>query len=173
MKFAQLASLSILLSAPALADTKITGAKLAFEAPAILDLVEDLENWLDERTGLPRSDIPVAEIALIEPGTDVLYEGRMTQLESTMRGLYDEESATIYLVRPWFGDTPYEKSILLHELTHHRQVSAKHWYCPQAMEWDAYRFQEDFLNDLGETGNFHWGWVVLASSCAPRDHHPD
>ena len=54
-----------------------------------------------------------------------------------------------------------------------RQAAAHHWYCPQAMEWDAYLIQERYLNALGETGGFNWAWVLLASSCTARDHHPD
>lgn len=175
MKAAKTALLCLTLALPAAAkaEPEITGTRLAFEPQAILDTAEVLDFWLDAYTDLPRSDVPLARIALINAGEEVLYEGRMTQLDSTVRGLYDEKSATIYLTRPWFGDTAKDRSVLLHELVHHRQANAKHWYCPEAMEWDAYLIQEDYLNALGETGDFNWGWVVLASSCAVRDHHPD
>lgn len=167
------AALSLTLAAPALAAPEITGTHLVFEPGAIQAIAEDVDLWLDVYTDLPRSDDPLAEIALIEPGSEVDYEGRMTRLDDTVRGLYDEETATIYLVRPWFGDSAMDRSVLLHEMVHHRQVAAQHWYCPQAMEWDAYLHQEAYLDALGETGDFHWGWVLLASSCTVRDHHPD
>jgi hypothetical protein len=41
------------------------------------------------------------------------------------------------------------------------------------MEWGAYLLQEEYLNALDQSGGFNWGWVLLASSCAVRDHHPD
>ena len=63
--------------------------------------------------------------------------------------------------------------MLLHELYHHRQVEARHWYCPEAMEWDAYRVQAGFLGALGEDGGFDWVRLALISSCTPGDHHPD
>ena len=173
MPFTKVAAMSLLLAAPATAEPEITGTRRAFEPQAILETAEELELWLDAHTDLPRSEVPLERIALVEAGSDVLYGGRTTQLDSTVRGLYDEETATIYLVRPWFGDTARDRSILLHEMVHHRQASSQHWYCPQAMEWDAYLFQEDYLNAHGQTGGFNWGWVVLASSCGPRDHHPD
>lgn len=166
-------SLALLAAAPALAAPEITGARMAFEPQAIRTLVEDLDAWLDARTDLPRSAKPLARVALIDAGSEVPYHGRTTRLGDTVRALYDEAAATIYLVRPWFGDTARDRSILLHELVHHRQATAQHWYCEEAMEWDAYLIQEDYLNALGETGGFNWAWVALASSCATRDHHPD
>lgn len=166
-------ALTLALATPAAAEPDVAGARLAFEPRAILDIREDLGLWLDAYTDLPRAEVPLARIELVEPASSVLYEGRMTRLDDTVRGLYDEESATIYLVRPWFGDRASDRSVLLHEMAHHRQAHQKHWYCPEAMEWGAYLVQEDYLAAHGETGNFNWGWIVLASSCAPRDHHPD
>lgn len=169
----QAALISLLLSGAGAAEPDITGAQLAFEPQAILNAVEELDAWLDIYSDLPQAKEPIGEIALIEAGAEVLYEGQMTQLDSTVHGLYDAETTTIYLVRPWFADTVRDRSVLLHEMVHHRQAAAQHWYCPQAMEWDAYRLQEDYLNMLDQTGGFNWGWVLLASSCAVRDHHPD
>lgn len=167
------AAFCIFIGSAASAEPAITGVQLAFEPQAILEIVEELDAWLDGYSDLPRSSEPLHQIALIEPGSEVPYEGQMTHLDSTVRGVYDAETATIYLVRPWFGDTARDRSVLLHEMVHHRQSSAQHWYCPQAMEWDAYLLQEDYLNAYDQTGGFNWGWVVLASSCAVRDHHPD
>jgi hypothetical protein len=160
-------------AAGASAEPEIDGARLAFEPAAIREIVVDLEAWLDVHTDLPRSDVPLDRIALIQAGAEVDYEGQPTRLGDTVRGLYDADTATIYLVRPWFGDTARHRSTLLHELVHHRQATAQHWYCDAAMEWDAYKTQDAYLAAHGETGGFNWAWVALVSSCAPRDHHPD
>lgn len=167
------ALVSLFLSGAVSAEPSISGAQMAFEPRAILDTVGELDAWLDIYSDLPQAEEPVREIALIEAGTEVLYEGQMTQLDDNVRGLYDATTATIYLVRPWFGDTARDRSVLLHEMAHHRQATAQHWYCPQAMEWGAYLLQEKYLNVLDQSGGFNWGWVLLASSCAVRDHHPD
>lgn len=167
------AAILLALAGPAVAAPETGSSSRALGSPTRQALIEELEDWLDANTELPRSAIPLVRVALIAAGDEVSYEGRLTRLEDTVRGLYDEGSATIYLVRPWSGDTAWDRSVLLHELVHHRQAAARHWYCPQAMEWDAYRIQESYLDAHGQTGDFQWGWVLLVSSCASRDHHPD
>ncbi len=168
-----IALVGLAIAGAARAAPEVVGARMAFEPQAIRATVAELESWLDANTDLPRGEAPPARIALIEAGAAVPHDGRMTRVGDTVRGLYDERSATIYLIRPWFGDTATDRGTLLHELVHHRQVEAQHWYCGRAMEWDAYRIQEAYLRDHGETAGFNWAWVALLSSCAPRDHHPE
>jgi hypothetical protein len=60
--------------------------------------------------------------------------------------LYDNALRTIYLAKPWRGDTPAETSILVHELVHHLQDAAGMTFeCPQAREKVAYEAQERWL----------------------------
>ena len=173
MTFLKAAALSLIIAGPAVAEPIVSGTRMPFEEDAILGIAEELDLWLDVHTDLPRAETRIAEIALIPAGTELDYEGTATTLDNSVRGLYDQTVSTIYLVRPWFGDTARDRSVLLHEMIHHRQASAQHWYCPQAMEWDAYLLQEDYLKAHGQTGGFNWAWLALASSCAVRDHHPD
>jgi hypothetical protein len=173
MHFIKSTLFAFALVSPAMADPQIAGMTSPHQTQAILNTMEELDLWLDAYTDLPRSQVPLARIALVPPGAEILYEGQMTQIEHSVRGVYDAESATIYLVRQWYGETAFDRSVLLHEMVHHRQATARHWYCPQAMEWDAYLLQERYLNAHDETGDFNWAWVLLASSCAVRDHHPD
>lgn len=178
MNFLVPALTAILFAAPAFAGAEISGPEIsgthtAGEQQQILQTMDELDLWLDENTHLPRSTRPLARVELVPQGAEVLYEGQMTLLEDTVRGVYDGKTASIYLVRHWLPDDVHDRSVLLHELVHHRQEDAKHWYCPQAMEWDAYLIQEDYLKAHKQTGNFNWAWVLLQSSCALRDHHPD
>ena len=161
------------LAAPAGAEPRVEGHLSPIEPRMILNTIEELNLWLDAYTDLPRSDVPIARIVLLDPGVETALGGPQLQIGETVRGVYDAEAATIYLIRQWYGDSAFDRSVLLHEMVHHRQVSAQHWYCPQAMEWEAYLIQEEYLKAHGETGNFNWAWVLLASSCAVRDHHPD
>lgn len=163
----------LLATIPAAAEPEVAGLRTPYERQAILAIAEELDLWLDTHTDLPRPPLPLARVELVAPRAEILHEGHMTALGGSVRGVYDTQTATIYLVRQWFGDTARDRSVLLHEMVHHRQAHAQHWYCPQAMEWDAYLIQEDYLNAHGETGAFNWAWVLLASSCAVRDHHPD
>ncbi|MDG4649736.1 hypothetical protein P6F26_14925 [Roseibacterium sp. SDUM158017] len=174
MNILEIGLLALTFAAPAaaVAAPRIEGQRSPHEPRAILGAVEALDLWLDAHTDLPRAG-PLARIVLVPPGGDIRYDGRTMQIHETVRGVYDATSATIYLVRQWYGETPLDRSVLLHEMVHHRQEKARHWYCPQAMEWDAYQIQEAYLNAHGETGGFNWAWVLLASSCAVRDHHPD
>jgi hypothetical protein len=151
---------------------QIEGAHTPAEEGAIDALHQTLDAWLSVYSDYPETERPVARILVVEPGYEFEHLGRMTVLGGTMRGAYASDTATIYLLRPWNAGRPRDQSVLLHELVHHRQVDAKHWYCGQAMEWDAYKLQEEFLAAHGIDPEFHWTRILLESSCAVRDHHP-
>ncbi|WP_294621621.1 DUF6647 family protein [uncultured Roseovarius sp.] len=143
------------------------------EARDIQALVVQLEGWLDAKTDLPRRDtapairlISMAHLARLAPI-------RAANEASHTRGLYDPDTETIWLVRPWSRKSPYDVSVLLHELTHHRQAEHGHWYCPGAQELPAYRLQQAWLNELGLEPNVNWIAVILEAGCTSRDFHPD
>jgi len=142
-------------------------------APArVLAIVTGLEGWLDRVSPYPaRMELP--EIVFVDPGDAAAMRERSGRLGGRLRGLYSAPRATIYLVRPWDPRDPRDVSVLLHELVHHRQVTARHWYCDAAQEWDAYRLQERWLAELGLDAGFYWPAVLLEASCTPRDIHPD
>ena len=89
------------------------------------------------------------------------------------RGFYDIELEVIYIVKPWSPQNPKDVSVVLHELVHHRQQTAQHWYCPGAQELPAYRLQEKWLAERGLTVPINWVAVVLEAGCSRRDMHPD
>lgn len=143
------------------------------EAKTLPDLVEHMEVWLDQNTDLPRrAEAP--EIRLTSEATVArLAPMRAASDTSRTRGLYDPDSATIWLVRPWSAKNPHDVSTLLHELVHHRQAAHGHWYCPGAQELPAYRAQQAWLNALGLEPDVNWVAVVLEAGCTPRDIHPE
>ncbi len=143
------------------------------EARSLPELVGHLETWLDAETGLPRRGqapairlASAAQVARLAPM-------RAAAEASHTRGLYDPDSATIWLVRPWDARDPFDVSVLLHELVHHRQAGHGHWYCPGAQELPAYRLQQAWLNRLGLEPDVNWVAVVLESGCTRRDIHPE
>ncbi|MGI3184472.1 DUF6647 family protein [Nioella aestuarii] len=143
------------------------------EARTMQDLVDQMEDWLDTHTDLPRrATSPRIQL------TDHAHVASMSQdhraaASPTLRGLYDPDEEAIWLVRPWDACNPYDVSTLLHELVHHRQAEAGHWYCPGAQELPAYRIQQAWLNDLGLEPDVNWIAVVIEAGCTPRDIHPD
>lgn len=139
----------------------------------LAELVSHLETWLDTNTDLPRRDsMPTfAQVSLAKAND--LQRGAQAVRADTTRGLYDPETQAIYLVRPWDARNPFDVSVLLHELVHHRQNGGGHWYCPGAQELDAYRIQEAWLAELGLEPNVNWIAVILEAGCTPRDIHPD
>ena len=137
------------------------------------ELVAQLDRWLDTHTDLPRR----TTAALIRL-TDLAHVASMshdhrTAASPTLRGLYDPDAETVWLVRPWDARNPYDVGTLLHELVHHRQAEAGHWYCPGAKELPAYRVQQAWLNELGLEPDVNWIAVVIEAGCTPRDIHPD
>jgi hypothetical protein len=135
-----------------------------------VELVEDLQHWIDTKTTLPAADTP-ATIVFVD-SQDVAEPSEMaSKIGSLPRGLYDPKTRTITLVRPWSAENPQDVAVLLHELVHHRQ-GGKHFYCEAAKENAAYHIQKDWLAERHLGLDVNWIAVVLASSCAARDIHP-
>jgi hypothetical protein len=143
------------------------------EARDMQALVGQLEGWLDAKTDLPRRDTAPAIRLISTAHLARLAPIRAANEASHTRGLYDPDTETIWLVRPWSRKSPYDVSVLLHELTHHRQAEHGHWYCPGAQELPAYRLQQAWLNELGLEPNVNWVAVILEAGCTSRDFHPD
>jgi hypothetical protein len=139
-------------------------------SPPIAALVSELENWLDRESRYKRRSIPVT-VRIV--GAEVLPSADMMPGVQgfSLRGYYDPSSATIYLFEPWSVLNPYDVSVLLHELVHHRQHSLPHWECPNAQERPAYRLQDHWLRERGLDGHFNWLAVLMLSRChtAPLD----
>ncbi|MGR3322575.1 MAG: DUF6647 family protein [Pseudooceanicola sp.] len=142
------------------------------EARTLPDLVETLNLWLDAHSPWPRRDAPVDVLmnAPIPPGSDM---ARASRAGAVPRGLYDPDRREIRLLRPWSPARVQDVSVLLHELAHHRQQHAQHWYCPGQQEESAYRLQEQWLAEQGAEIAINWIAVVLESGCTKRDIHPD
>lgn len=133
-------------------------------------LIEELYYWIDTTTALPAADTS-ATIVFVD-ARDLAEPSEMaSMIGSTPRGLYDPDTGTILLVRPWSADKPQDVAVLLHELVHHRQ-DGKHFYCEAAKEHAAYHVQKNWLAERELTLDVNWIAIVLASSCAVRDIHP-
>ncbi len=135
-------------------------------------LLEPLNAWLDTQLEYPRREV-TPTIRLVDPSEARDIQGPVGRMTGPMRGLYDPENATIYLVRPWTADDPTSVSVLLHELVHHRQTGARHFFCPGAQEPEAYALQEAWLAERGIELNINRIAVVLEGGCTRTDFHPD
>lgn len=138
----------------------------------LVDTLAALERWLDVNSPYPRrSDAPSIQF-LKRTDISCLPDNRLRPA-ANYRGFYDIDRAMIFIVEPWSLSNPRDVSVLLHELVHHRQQIAKHWYCPGAQELPAYRLQEKWLAERGIEAPINWIAVVLESGCTRRDIHPD
>lgn len=157
-----------------LADTEIR----LDEPPARQDveeldrLIQDLERWLDANSPWQRR-AGAPTIRIVGPGVAATrHRGETGFQRGRLRGLYDPDLQEILLVRPWDSRKPEDVSVLLHELTHHRQAP-HHWVCPAAQELPAYRLQEAWLAEHDLVAEVNWIAVVLDAGCRRRDVHPD
>ncbi len=134
-------------------------------------LISELNTWLDTETEYREWDNQPL-IKLIEAEQADKLHGVADRSGGRIRGLYDAEIETIYLTEPWSPDNPRDVGVLLHELVHHRQKE-RHWYCEQAQEWRAYQIQAQWLAERNIADGFYWPAILLQSSCAKRDVHPE
>lgn len=141
-------------------------------AASLAELVQVLDRWLDLESPWPaRATAP--RIRMISPQRAQAMPAGVGRLGASRRGLYDPDTQTIFLVRPWSMRNPQDASVLLHELAHHRQATARHWVCPGQQELPAYRLQAAWLAERGETIAINWIAATLAGGCRPDDFHPD
>ena len=134
------------------------------------ELIEELHHWIDTTIDLPAAD--TSATIVFADAKDVAEPSEMaSMIGSKPRGIYDPDTGTITLVRPWSAENPQDVAVLLHELVHHRQ-GGKHFYCEAAKEHAAYNVQESWLAERELTLDVNWIAIVLASSCAARDIHP-
>lgn len=166
------ALVSAVMAPTANAGVEVVGAADRTEIERVSEVVSALNRWVDDSSDYPAARVD-PRVVFVAPGaiSGIRHEAR--KFDERTHGVYDAETSTIYLHRPWSASDIRDIGVLLHELVHHRQVDARHWYCPQAMEWDAYALQESFLAEAGVESDINWVSVVLESSCAPRNHHPD
>lgn len=141
-------------------------------AAGMPDLVEVLEAWLDGQVTYPRKSAP-PRIVTVDAATAAALPGVSARMGLRPRGLYDPDTATIYLIEPWRPDRARDVSVLLHELVHHRQAGARHWYCPGAQEPEAYDLQAAWLAERGYEIAVNRIAIVLEAGCTPKDVHPD
>jgi hypothetical protein len=138
---------------------------------SLSEIVAALEIWLDENSTLPRRAHP-PEVRLVPAAFAKNQYGSAGFMGGHLRAYYDGETETVTLVAPWNPKSLADRSILLHELVHHRQKPF-HAYCDGAKELPAYKLQAAWAEPLGIDLDINWMAAVLESGCTPRDFHPD
>lgn len=141
------------------------------DARSMAELVGHLDDWLDRHSGYPRKPGRL-KVRQVTPTRAEMLHGTAAR-HGRLRGLYDPEMRVIYLVTPFSARAAADVSVLLHELVHHRQHGARHWYCFGAQEPEAYDLQAAWLAEQGEALPVNRIAVVLSAGCTPRDIHPD
>lgn len=135
-------------------------------------LVQELLDWIaansDYDTAQSQADPP--EVVFCDAGDAIDYAGADTLVEPGERGLYDFEARRIFLVAPWAPDDPHDVAVLLHELVHDVQFSARTWECPNATEWEAYELHEAWLAERDIDADIDWLSVYFWSSCRRNPH---
>lgn len=141
-------------------------------ATSMTTLVSALDDWLDVQSDWPRRDM-FPRVRLVSEWQAAARQGATASFQrGRLRGLYDPDRSEILLVRPWDRRDAGDVAVLLHELAHHRQAP-HHWYCRAAQELPAYRLQELWLREQGQSLDANWVAVVLDAGCTPRDIHPE
>lgn len=105
------------------------------------------------------------EIVFCSVGETIDYEGRDLLVDPALRAAYDLPARRIHLVEPWSADNLVDRSILLHELIHDAQLRDRDWDCLAAPEWEAYRLQDQWLQEQGVILPFDWPAIRRLSHC--------
>jgi len=152
------------------------GAALGSDA-----LLRAIIAWLSSRFDLPSTDtLPALKIA---SGAEIAMLRHAGELSDRPRdvtpapadseevvALYDAQTRTIYLREGWSGSTPDGLSVLVHEMVHHLQRSARIAYaCDEEREQLAFAAQDEWLHLFGHqlTADFDLDpfTIMLRSTC--------
>ncbi len=133
-----------------------------------------LLEWIGANSGYDVSAMLASppKVSFCKHGSTLVYKGKAIHFDDRLNGVYDETTEQICLAEPWDASNIEDAGILLHELVHHVQYQTKAWPCPKATEWEAYKLQEAWLHEMGVKPAFSWMYILMASSCTPRDVHP-
>ncbi len=112
------------------------------------------------------------DVNFCEHGSTLVYQGKAIHFGDRLNGVYDETTEQICLAKPWNASNTKHRGVLLHELVHHVQYQSRKWTCAKATEWEAYKLQEAWLLENGAQPGFNWTYILMVSSCTPRDVHP-
>jgi hypothetical protein len=121
-------------------------------------LLREIIGWLGENFDLPAST-RLPNIAFSTPArmAALRYPGLLDRHEQSAAGsdtvaIYEAATRTIHLPVGWRGATPAEMSVLVHEVVHHLQHTARlPFACPQEREQLAYRAQQRWLQRFGRS----------------------
>ncbi len=163
-----------LLTLAALAIGALAGERSIGPALPAAALKIALIEWIGANSDYDVSAILASppEVKFCEHGTTLVYQGKAIHFGDRLNGVYDETTEQICLAKPWNASSTKDRGVLLHELVHHVQYQSKSWVCAKATEWEAYKLQEAWLLEEGARPGFNWMYILLASSCTPRDVHP-
>jgi len=143
-----------------------TGYRIAFDPGAKVtappaDLLKAVAAWIVQRFGLPpAARLPAVQLTSSERITvlhhtamasdDAQDAARVPPGQREVVAVYDPLTATIHLPLHWTGKTPAELSMLVHEMVHHLQSSARlRFECDAAREELAYTVQDEWLRLFG------------------------
>lgn len=144
-----------------------------------VQMFQEIVGWLSSNFELPSTDSPptiafASQIELMKLRTadraqwqGFKYDDDPSILRDVV-AVYDTATSTIYLPLDWLGASPADQSVLVHEMVHHLQNTAKLKYeCPGAREKIAYLAQDAWLkrSDLSLEDEFGVDmFTVIASS---------
>ncbi len=106
---------------------------------------------------------------LFRQGTPATINGRQREMiKAQIVAIYRSDHRTIYVRDELDLDSIYGRSALVHELVHFAQNELEldqRAPCSNALEWDAYRLQGEYLRQHGLKPDFDLFTVALRSQC--------
>lgn len=134
---------------------------------AVVALSRTLLTWIGHETDYPvdalLADPPAFVFALV--GDTLDFNGAELPVTATLHGAYVRASDAVVLVLPWHIDSLDDRSVLLHELVHAAQLSARDWRCLDETEWEAYQLQRRWLAASGIDLQLDWILIGILSHC--------
>ncbi len=100
--------------------------------------------------------------------SDVDKEKMYTSLASSLEAVYAADKNIIYIGKKIDPQSPYGRSVMVHELIHFLQKVHNHHAsapCLNALEKDAYNIQEKYMKENKLTPTFNGLTVIMRSIC--------
>jgi hypothetical protein len=106
--------------------------------------------WIVANTGMSLPEPPDIKLVPQEELVEIQYGPSPPETTFQLEALYNHHSGTVYLRESWDAEDLFDRSVLLHELVHHVQITNElEVPCLAALERQAYELQAQWLEEQG------------------------
>tara|TARA_A100001011_G_scaffold357940_1_gene403251 strand:+ start:167 stop:586 length:420 start_codon:yes stop_codon:yes gene_type:complete len=131
------------------------------------EILTALMIWFGANTPLQVNHELPSVVFLPQETMEQMFYGDNEYEPDSLHGMYNQDTDTIYLPDDWDRKSPWDMSVLVHEMVHYLQdMNNMKFNCSNEMEKMAWPIQQFYLK---KAHNYEWDydklWFLVVSNC--------